>query len=53
MYMNTGNINPVSGIFLMKNNFGYRDQTEYTISTNQENNDTINNITERAGLLTD
>lgn len=51
--MNNGRINPVAGIFLMKNNMGYKDNTEYTINTNQENNDTINNITERAGLLTD
>lgn len=51
--MNNGKINPVSGIFLMKNNFGYKDNTEYTITTNQDNNVTVNNITERANLLDD
>lgn len=30
-YMQNGKINPVSGIFLGKNNFGYVDKTEYTI----------------------
>lgn len=30
-YMQNGKINPVSGIFLAKNNFGYVDKTEYTI----------------------
>lgn len=30
-YMTNGKINPVSGIFLMKNNFGYKDQTEKVI----------------------
>jgi len=49
--MNNGKINPVAGIFLMKNNLGYRDETQYTFTTNQENNDSIQNITERAGLL--
>lgn len=33
-YMSTGKINPVSGIFLAKNNFGYRDQTETVITPN-------------------
>lgn len=30
-YMLTGKINPVPGIFMMKNNFGYQDQTETVI----------------------
>ena len=30
-YMTTGKINPVSGIFLMKNNHGYKDQTESVV----------------------
>lgn len=33
-YMSTGKINPVSGIFLAKNNFGYRDQTETIVTPN-------------------
>lgn len=31
-YMLNGKVNPVSGIFLGKNNFGYQDQTEYVVS---------------------
>lgn len=35
-YMLNGKINPVSGIFLGKNNFGYQDQTEYVVTPNTE-----------------
>lgn len=39
-YMNSGKINPVSGIFLGKNNFGYQDKTEYVVTPNvQQDND--------------
>ena len=34
-YMTNGKINPVSGIFLGKNNFGYRDQQEHIIAPGQ------------------
>lgn len=33
-YMNSGKINPVSGIFLGKNHYGYRDQVENIITPN-------------------
>lgn len=33
-YMLNGKINPVSGIFLGKNNFGYQDKTEYVVTPN-------------------
>ena len=33
-YMHNGKINPVSGIFLAKNNFGYQDKTEYVLTPN-------------------
>ena len=33
-YMQNGKINPVSGIFLMKNNMGYTDQTEIVVTPN-------------------
>ena len=33
--MNSGKINPVSGIFLGKNNYGYQDKTEYVVTPNQ------------------
>lgn len=51
--MNTGKINPVAGIFLMKNNFGYQDNTVHTIQTNENNGYNITDITEKAGLLDD
>jgi hypothetical protein len=34
-YMMNGKINPVSGIFLGKNNFGYKDQQEHILTPNQ------------------
>lgn len=34
-YMMNGKINPVSGIFLGKNNFGYQDKQEYVVTPNQ------------------
>lgn len=34
-YMANGKINPVSGIFLAKNNFGYQDKQEYVLTPNQ------------------
>lgn len=49
--MNNGKINPVAGIFLMKNNMGYKDNTEHTISVNQDNNVTDNDILNRAALV--
>lgn len=33
-YMHNGKINPVSGIFLMKNNFGYTDKQEVVVTPN-------------------
>lgn len=39
-YMSSGKINPVSGIFLGKNNYGYQDKTEYVLTPNtQPDND--------------
>ena len=49
--MNNGKINPVAGIFLMKNNLGYKDTTDYVITGNNENNLTVGDIADRAGLL--
>lgn len=34
IYMQNGKINPVSGIFLGKNNYGYSDKTEYVVTPN-------------------
>jgi len=36
-YMQNGKINPVSGIFLGKNNYGYQDKTEYVLTPNAQN----------------
>jgi hypothetical protein len=33
-YMTNGKINPVSGIFLGKNYFGYQDKQEYVVTPN-------------------
>jgi len=33
-YMNSGKVNPVAGIFLGKNNYGYKDKTEYVLTPN-------------------
>lgn len=41
-YMQNGKINPVSGIFLMKNNMGYADQTEIVVTPNNPLGDGIN-----------
>ena len=49
--MNNGKINPVAGIFLMKNNYGYKDTTDYVINANTDNNIGLPDITTRAGLL--
>ena len=48
-YMSSGKINPVSGIFLGKNNFGYQDKTEYVLTpnTNTDNDYSADEIRER------
>lgn len=49
--MNNGKINPVAGIFLMKNNMGYQDTTNYVISADNNKELNIDDITNRSGLL--
>ena len=39
-YMINGKINPVSGIFLGKNHFGYQDKQEYVVTPNTMNQNT-------------
>lgn len=51
--LNTNKINPVSAIFLMKNNLGYKDQTDHVVTARQEQTDTEDTLLDRAGLLTD
>ena len=52
-YMQNGKINPVSGIFLVKNNFGYQDKTEYVVTPNVNNDSDYNAEDIRARYLTD
>jgi hypothetical protein len=49
--MNTGKINPVAGIFLMKNNMGYKDTTDHVITANTNTDPTSDDISSKAGLL--
>ena len=49
--LNNGKINPVSGIFLLKNNYGYQDTTQHIIQANTEQSLSLPDITTRAGLL--
>lgn len=35
-YMQNGKVNPVAGIFLGKNNYGYQDKTEYVLTPNTQ-----------------
>lgn len=41
-YMNSGKVNPVAGIFLGKNNYGYQDKTEYVLTPNQRTDNDYN-----------
>lgn len=41
-YMQNGKINPVSGIFLGKNNYGYQDKTEYVLTPNAKSDNDYN-----------
>jgi hypothetical protein len=52
-YMNSGKINPVSGIFLGKNNFGYQDKTEYVLTPNQKQDSDYDAEDIRKRYLTD
>lgn len=52
-YMHNGKINPVSGIFLGKNNFGYQDKTEYVVTPNVHNDSDYSADDIRARYLPD
>ena len=52
-YMQNGKINPVSGIFLGKNNFGYQDKTEYVVTPTVNNDSDYSAEDIRARYLTD
>lgn len=52
-YMHNGKINPVSGIFLAKNNFGYQDKQDIVVTPNTRNDSDYNAEDIRARYLTD
>lgn len=52
-YMQNGKVNPVSAIFLMKNNFGYKDQQEYVVNNAIREETTPEGLIEEANLLLD
>lgn len=52
-YMQNGKINPVSGIFLGKNNFGYQDKTEYVVTPNVNQDSDYNAEDIKQRYLTD
>lgn len=50
-YMHNGKINPVSGIFLSKNNFAYRDQQEVVTIDNRETTSTPESLIAESNLM--
>lgn len=46
-----GKIIPVSGFFLLQNNYGYKQQTDHVITANTQDNVTDNDIMNKAGLI--
>ena len=52
-YMHNGKINPVSGIFLAKNNFGYQDKVEHVLTPNMHNDSDYSAEDIRARYLND
>jgi hypothetical protein len=52
-YMQNGKINPVSGIFLGKNNYGYQDKTEYVVTPNVNNDSDFDADAIKKRYLTD
>lgn len=52
-YLTEGSIIPVSSFFLMKNNMGYKDTTDYIVTANQDKQLKLSDITDRSGLLSE
>ena len=52
-YMNNGKINPVSGIFLAKNNFGYQDKQDIVVTPNTRSDSDYSAEDIRARYLSD
>ena len=52
-YTQNGKINPVSALFLLKNNFGYKDTQEFVVNNNVQEETTPESLIEEANLLFD
>ena len=52
-YMQNGKINPVTAIFLAKNNFGYKDTQEFVVNNNNQEESSPEALIEEANLLFD
>lgn len=50
-YMLNGKVNPVSAIFIMKNNFGYKDAQEFVVNNQVAEETTPESLMEEADLL--
>lgn len=50
-YMQNGKINPVSALFLLKNNFGYKDTQEFVVNNNLQEETSPETLIEEANLL--
>lgn len=52
-YMLNGKVNPVTGIFIAKNQFGYKDRSESVVSLEASAEHTPEELTEQATILPD
>ena len=50
-YMMNGKINPVAGLFLSKNNFGYKDTQEFVVNNSVQEETSPEALIEEANLL--
>ena len=50
-YMQNGKINPVAGLFLLKNNFNYKDTQEYVVNNQVQEDVAPEKLIEEANLL--
>ena len=52
-YIQNGKINPVAGLFLTKNNFGYKDTQEFVVNNRAQEETSPDALIEEANLLFD
>ena len=50
-YVQNGKINPVPALFLLKNNFGYKDTQEFVVNNNVQEESSPESLIEEANLL--